>query len=100
MRRCFTIAACGAAVVMTACSGEGTPEDFKDKGEEFINDDERIEETLGTDFSDAECEEPADDEIGTTYACTAAGADGSTWRFTVEITGENELTVQGGEPTN
>lgn len=100
MRRLAAAATCVGTILVgvASCSGDATTGDFKDQGEDFIDDEEEIETFAGTDVTDTECEEPADVEIGTTYACSSTGADGTTWRWEVEIVGENELRVQGGEP--
>ena len=50
-------------------------------------------------LSDASCEDPASSDVGTTFNCTAVGDDGTTYDFTVEITGDNSYQVGGGTPS-
>jgi hypothetical protein len=80
---------------VAACSpDEG---DFKDDAEGFIDDDDGdVESELGVGLSDAACEEPASSDEGTTFPCTALGDDGTTYSFTVTITGDNSYEVSGG----
>lgn len=75
-------------------------ESYQREGEEFIDTEQQIETFAGTDMTDTNCELPTSDASGTTFACESSGGDGSRWRWTVEITGVDEITVQGGEPTN
>jgi hypothetical protein len=83
---------------IAACSpDEG---DFKNDAEGFIEDDEgEVEGQLGVALSDATCEDPASSDVGTTFNCTALGDDGTTYDFTVEITGDNSYQVGGGTPS-
>jgi hypothetical protein len=77
-----------------ACSPDST--DFKSEGEKFIeDDDEDVATNTGYTFDDADCEKPDNTDEGTTYTCTAVDNEGDTWDFTIEITGERELTVSG-----
>lgn len=85
-----------AVAVLAACSPDES--DFKQEGEDFINSNDEIETAVGGDVNDAECEQPADTEVGTVYSCTASNAAGDSFVFTVEITGDKELTVQRFEP--
>ena len=98
MRRIVIPSLVGLAVLgVTACSPDEA--DFKDEGEEFINDSDEIEQAVGSDVSDAVCEEPTSKDVGTTYTCTATDAAAASYTFTVEITGDKELTVQEFAPT-
>src|ERR671910_3035380 len=96
MRRLIPLAVGGAAVLtLAACSADTT--DFREQGEQFLEDDE-VRETFGmVRMSDAQCEEPADTNKDTLYTCTATGSDGNTWQFTIEITGSKSLRVTSGE---
>jgi hypothetical protein len=83
-----------AVLAVTACGGNPDTGDFRDEAEDFIEEDEsELTTSLSNTFEDAECEEPASTDIGTTYRCTATGADGQQHQFVVEITGENEIGV-------
>ena len=76
MRRIMIPAIAGLALFgVTACSpDEG---DFSGEAEDFIEDeDDDVAAQLQTTFSDAECEEPADTEVGSTFTCTAVDAEG------------------------
>jgi hypothetical protein len=93
MRRTALLPPTAAVIVLAACSASTT--DFKKEGEKFLESDE-VAENVGYSFTDADCEEPANTDEGTTYRCTAVDNEGDTWEFTVEITGDNELTVVDG----
>ena len=98
MRRYAIPIAAGLAVLgAAACSpDEG---DFKNDAEGFIEEDDgQVESQVGVALADATCEDPASTDTGTTFACTAVGDDGTTYDFTVEITGDNEYQVSGGTP--
>jgi hypothetical protein len=99
MRRYAIPLAVGLAVLgIAACSpDEG---DFKNDAEGFIEDDDgQVESQVGVALSDATCEDPASTDTGTTFACTAVGDDGTTYDFTVTITGDNSYEVSGGTAT-
>ncbi len=75
--------------------------DFRSDAEEFIEDDGGpVESQVGVALSNATCDEPASTDVGTTFACTAIGDDGTTYQFTVEITGDDEYQVSGGKPAD
>lgn len=93
MRRSIPLLAASAAVVLAACSASA--KDFKEEGEKFLESDE-VADQVGFSFTDAVCEQPASTDEGTQYNCTAVDNEGDTWEFTIEITGENELTVMDG----
>lgn len=80
--------------VLTGCST--TPGDFKSEGEKFLQSPELAKEA-GYKFSKAECEEPTSTTVGSQFTCTATDNDGDDWTFTIEITGERELTVITGD---
>jgi hypothetical protein len=88
--------AVGALAVLgfAACSPDS--KDFKSEGEDFIEEEDgQLASNLGYTFSDAECDKPANTDTGTIYDCTAVDDEGDTWDFSVEITGDRELTVNG-----
>lgn len=92
------IAPVGAAFAMSAfaaCSADAR--DFQEQGEMFIEGDEVRERMGGVRMRDAECQEPADTEKDTIYACSATGTDDNTWTFQIEITGATSLLVISGE---
>jgi hypothetical protein len=96
MRRHVIPAVAGLAILgVAACSpDEG---DFKDDAEGFIDEDDGdVESQLGVGLSDAACEEPTSRDEGTTFTCTAVGDNGTTYNFTVTITGDNSYEVSGG----
>lgn len=96
MRRHVIPLVAGVAILgVAACSpDEG---DFKDDAEGFIDDDDGdVESQLGVGLSDATCEEPTSSDEGSTFTCTALGDDGTTYNFTVTITGDNSYEVSGG----
>lgn len=93
MRRAASRIAPASLVVLAACSASTT--DFKQEGEKFLESDE-VADNVGYTFTDASCEEPPNTDQGTTYTCTAVDNEGDTWEFTIEITGDNELTVVDG----
>lgn len=93
------IAASATSLVLLlgACSKDPSTSDFKKQTADFING-KSVAEQAGQDFSAASCEEPGSTSVGTTYTCTATGADGATYSFDVEITSKNGFTVQSFAP--
>jgi hypothetical protein len=91
MRHLTAAAAVVAALVLAACSPDAA--DFKSEAEKYIESRGFSEDAGLLRYSDAECEEPESTDADTRYACTATAADGTQWRFTVEITGDSELKV-------
>lgn len=79
-------------LALAACSADAG--DFQSDAEKYINDNGDVSEQLGgVDFSDAECERPRAAEAGETFTCVASGDDGSVWRFTAEIIGDDEYQI-------
>jgi hypothetical protein len=75
--------------------------DFRSDAEEFIQGDGGpVESQVGLGLDQASCDEPASTDVGKTFACTAVGDDGTTYEFTVEITGEDTYQVSGGTPAD
>ncbi len=93
MRRLLFVSSATALALLTACSASS--KDFKEEGEKFLEGDE-VAESTGFTFSDAVCDQPDNTDTGTQYSCTAVDNEGDTWEFTIEITGDNELTVVDG----
>ncbi len=81
------------ALALSSCFT--TTADYRQKAEEFIVEDEDVAAELGVSLVSATCEEPADQEVGTVFACTAVDDTGGTWGFDVEIAESDriELTV-------
>jgi hypothetical protein len=75
--------------------------DFRSNAESFLEDDGGVVESqLGVGLDQASCEKPKSTDVGTKFACTAVGDDGTTYEFTVEITGADSYQVGGGTPAN
>ncbi len=95
MRKLIVAAASSGILLLAACTNDAT--DFKEDAEAYIESDS-IESPLSTTFSGTVCVEPATIEAGETFTCTAVAADGTTWDFTVTITGENSYNVTSNGP--
>ncbi len=80
-----------AAALLAACTADAG--DFQSDAEKYIEDNDKVADTLGVEFSDAECERPRAAAAGTTFTCVASGDDGNVWRFTAEITGDDEYQL-------
>jgi hypothetical protein len=74
-----------------------TAADFQNDAETFILEDDELRETLLAEadarFVTATCDEPANQDEGTTFACTATDSGGETWEFEIEITSSSEYEV-------
>jgi hypothetical protein len=74
-----------------------TAADFQNDAETFILENAELREALLAEadarFVTATCDEPADQDEGTTFACTATDSGGETWEFEIEITSSNEYEV-------
>jgi hypothetical protein len=85
-------------LLVTAAVGVGgcftTTADYRQEAEDFIVADDAIAGELGVAMVSATCDEPADQESGTTFACTAIDADGAEWGFDVEIRDGNRFGVR------
>ena len=53
--------------------------DFREEAETFIVEDPGIASALDVTLVSATCAEPADQDVGTTFACTAIDESGATW---------------------
>jgi hypothetical protein len=89
------IAAVMAALALSGCFT--TTADYRQKAETFIVEDEGVADELGVTLVSATCEEPADQEVGTTFACTAVDAAGGSWGFDVEIAESNRIALSVSE---
>lgn len=92
MRRAALAAGAASVLALAGCSTD--TEDFRQSAEDYIEGD-RITEQAGTEFTDAECGEPADTTPGTTFGCTATAADGTEWRFVVTIADQSNFEISG-----
>ena len=82
----------GAVLLLSACSADAT--DFKAAAEKGITG----SDGLG-DGSSAECEDPADGKVGTTFTCTGTAADGTVIDFVATITDSKTVTVSAAGAT-
>lgn len=95
MRRLIPLAVGGAAVfTLAGCSADA--KDFQEQGEKYLEGDEVRERFGMVRMSNAECAVPANTDKDTQYTCTAAGSDGNTWQFTIEVAGSKALRVIQG----
>ncbi|MGA9276922.1 DUF4333 domain-containing protein [Ilumatobacter sp.] len=92
MQRRLSIGLVSALLVTAAgCSfsiGGKSPESA---GEELIEGE--LSEKLGVDLTDADCTEPADDEPGEEFTCTATTPDGETITFQGVVETDDEIFV-------
>jgi hypothetical protein len=82
----FLVATLGA-LALSGCFT--TAADFRAEAETFILEDESVADGLGVALVSATCDEPADQEVGTVFDCTAIDENGGEWGFAVEI-GESD----------
>jgi hypothetical protein len=88
-----------AAFVALAAGVAGcftTAADFRNDAEDFIEQNEELRDALldaPATFVSATCAEPANQDEGTTFACTGTDSNGEVWEFEVEIIGSNEYEV-------
>jgi len=80
-----------AALALSGCFTSTS--DYREKAEEFIVEDAGVADGLGVALVSATCEEPVDQEVGTTFACTATDENGDTWGFEVEIAESNRIEL-------
>ncbi len=74
-----------------------TAADFRAEAETFILEDESVADGLGVALVSATCDEPADQEVGTVFECTAIDANGDEWGFEVAIAESDSLDVSVSE---
>lgn len=78
-----------------------TTADFGNDAEKFIVENEGLRDTLraqgrldpAASFTSATCEEPTNQDEGTTFVCTAVDSTGATWEFEAVITGSSGYEV-------
>lgn len=78
-----------AAVALGGCFTSTA--DFATDAEDYIS--ETVAAQLDVDFVTVECDEPARQDVGTRFACTATDDQGGVWTFDNEITDDNEFTI-------
>ena len=67
--------------------------DYREEAETFIVENAGVADGIGVALVSATCAEPANQEVGTTFACTATDENGDTWGFEVEIGESNRIDV-------
>ena len=74
-----------------------TTADFRADAETFIVENDGLRDAVFLDsesaFVEATCTEPANQDEGTTFPCTATDSNGEVWEFEIVITGSNEYEV-------
>lgn len=74
-----------------------TSADFGDDAESYLLENETLRDTLfpdtDTTFTTATCDDPADQDVDTTFMCTATDSDGGAWEFEMVITGSSAYEV-------
>jgi hypothetical protein len=90
----------GVALAVLAMGVAGcftTAADFGDDAETFIESNDELRDALFADadagFTTATCVDPANQNEGTTFACTATDTNGEVWEFEIVITGSSEYEV-------
>lgn len=83
------------AIGLTGCFT--TAADFGNDAETFIVENEELRAALfaetDTSFVRATCVDPKNQDVGTTFACTATDSDDDVWEFEIVITGSTEYEV-------
>jgi hypothetical protein len=74
-----------------------TTADFREEAETFILEDESVSDGLGVALVTATCDEPADQEVGTVFDCTAIDENGDEWGFEVEIAESDDIELSVSE---
>lgn len=90
----FVLPALGA-LALAGCFA--TTADFREEAETFILDDESVAEGLGIALVSATCDEPADQEVGTVFGCTAIDENGDEWGFEVQIAESDSIELSVSE---
>lgn len=94
-RRPVAVALAMSSMVLAGCFT--TSADFGNDAETFIRDDEELRDALFGDsevtFTTATCVDPANQDEGTTFPCTAVDSTGASWEFEIVITGSSEYEV-------
>lgn len=90
------VACLGLGTVAVAAGGCFTSTaDFREEAETYIVEEVAAQLTDEPDvsFVSATCEEPARQDPGTVFGCTAIDNDGATWTFDVTIEEDNRILV-------
>ena len=83
------------ALVLSGCFT--TADDFRTQAETFILEDESVADGLGVALVSATCDEPADQEVGTVFDCTAIDENGDEWGFEVAIAESDSIELSVSE---
>lgn len=71
--------------------------DFREEAETFIAGEVTIPDEPDVSFESVTCEEPARQDPGTVFGCTAIDNEGATWTFDVTIEEDNRILVSVDE---
>lgn len=96
MRQVVSTARRLALLPITAISLAGcftSTADYRKEAEAFIIESARVADELGVALVSATCAEPADQEVGTAFTCTAIDQNDATWGFDVVIAESNSIDV-------
>lgn len=74
-----------------------TAADYREEAEKFIVTNQEIVAGLEVTIVSATCDEPANQDVGTTFSCTAVDERGDTWGFDVTIGTSNQIKVSVSE---
>ena len=83
------LSALTVVAALASCSASAT--DFKSAAEELAV--EKAEELNPGFTATAQCDDPASNEVGTTFSCTVTFNDGETTQLTAEIFSEDTVTI-------
>ncbi len=88
------VAGLGLSALVIAVAGCFTSTaDYRDEAETFIVEGVSIPGEPDLSFPSAVCEEPARQDPGTVFGCTATDNQGGTWTFDVTIEEDNRIRV-------
>lgn len=94
-RSCGAVAVTLLGGVLVGCFT--TTADFRTDAETFLVEDADLRRALFADtdatITTATCAEPANQDEGTTFPCTAVDTNGDTWEFEIVINGRTEYDV-------
>ncbi|MCU1502761.1 MAG: hypothetical protein JWM12_2115 [Ilumatobacteraceae bacterium] len=95
MKKSFIAAGGSLVLLLGACSTQ-TPSasKFKSETEKFLKSSKDIPENFGQKFTDATCETPSSNAVGTSYVCQATGEDATVYNLTIKITSKSGYTVE------
>lgn len=91
LRPARVVGTIGASVVVAGCSFSVGGQSPESAGEELIEGE--LSDLVGFAMTDAACDEPAEDEPGEEFACTATAPDGSTVTFDGIVESDDEIFV-------